>query len=243
MKHILFFFLAVLGCTSLLAGCCGPAWAEGPASLAEDWARDLAAEVLRQDGGGQNRLGEWTRSVIERALMRAGGAAAEGVAGSSVPLPAESQAAAAARSLGARGNGAEVVVFTSLAVPAASWRQWAREAAQIGAPLVLRGVANEGLQATVREIGDRLGGHEAGVAIDPRLFRLFGIGRVPAVAVVPGGIPPCASRGCADDPLPAFDLVTGNIGLAAALEAIAAEGDAGRDTARRELARLRGEAQ
>ena len=118
-------------------------------------------------------------------------------------------------------------MFTSLSVPAASWRQWSREAARTGVPLVLRGVGRDGFRATVERIGARLGGHGAGVAIDPRLFRLFGIRRVPAVAVVPGGVPPCASRGCAGDPAPPHDLVAGNIGLEAALEAVAAEGGPG----------------
>ena len=75
----------------------------------------------------------------------------------------------------------------SLSVPAASWRQWAREAAASGAPLVLRGVGVGGLPETAKRIGERLGGADAGVAIDPRLFRLFGIERVPAVVVVLGG--------------------------------------------------------
>ena len=81
-------------------------------------------------------------------------------------------------------------------------------------------------------------GAEAGVAIDPRLFRLFGVTRVPVVVVVPGGVPPCRSRGCANDPAPAHDRITGNTGLVAALEAVAAEGDAGREAARRHLERL-----
>ena len=127
---------------------------------------------------------------------------------------------------------------TSLSVPAASWRQWARDAARTGAPLVLRGVGEGGLPKTAKAIGDRLGGAEAGVAIDPRLFRLFGVTRVPAVAVVPGGVPACRSRGCADDPAPPHDLVTGNIGLAAALEAVAEEGDAGREVAKARLERM-----
>ncbi len=126
-------------------------------------------------------------------------------------------------------------------MPAASWRQWAREAAGIGVPLVLRGVSQDGLPATAREMSVRLGGAEAGVAIDPRLFRLFGITRVPAVVVVPGGVPACRSRGCADDPAPPHDLVTGNIGLVAALEAVADEGAVGRGAARVHLRRLRGE--
>ena len=84
-------------------------------------------------------------------------------------------------------------------------------------------------------------GLDRGVAIDPRLFRLFGIERVPAVVVVPGGVPPCASRGCADDAPPPHDRITGNIGLIAALETIAAEGDAGRDAARRMLGQMKGD--
>ena len=229
----------VLAAALFLAGCCRPAMAqESPSPEAS--ARDLAAEVLRKAGDGD--LGTWTRSVIDRSLGRAGEAARQTVPGSSretpAPLPAERHAPSLAAG---RANTPEILLFTSLSVPAASWRQWAREAARIGAPLVMRGVAEGSLRATVKRIGDRLGGAEAGVAIDPRLFRLFGVTRVPAVVVVPGGVPACRSRGCSDDPAPPHDRVTGNIGLAAALEAIAAEGSAGRDAARRHLARLRGE--
>ena len=233
----------VLAAALFLAGCCRPAMAQETPSP-EASARDLAAEVLRKAGDGD--LGTWTRSVIDRALGRAGEAARQSarqtVPGSSgetpAPLPAERHAPSLAAG---RANTPEILLFTSLSVPAASWRQWARDAARIGAPLVMRGVAEGSLRATVKRIGGRLGGAEAGVAIDPRLFRLFGVTRVPAVVVVPGGVPACRSRGCSDDPAPPHDRVTGNIGLAAALEAIAAEGSAGRDAARRHLAKLRGE--
>ena len=229
----------VLAAALFLAGCCRPAMAQETPSP-EASARDLAAEVLRKAGDGD--LGTWTRSVIDRALGRAGEAARQTVPGSSGEIPAPLPAERHAPSLAAgRANTPEILLFTSLSVPAASWRQWARDAARIGAPLVMRGVAEGSLRATVKRIGDRLGGAEAGVAIDPRLFRLFGVTRVPAVVVVPGGVPACRSRGCSDDPAPPHDRVTGNIGLVAALEAIAAEGSAGRDAARRHLARLRGE--
>ena len=219
---------------------------ESPASP-ESQARDLAAEVLGKAGDGD--LGAWSRSIVERALGRAGEDArqtAPGRSGETPPLPAERHAGELS---GPRSGTAEVLVFTSLSVPAASWRQWAHEAAGIGVPLVLRGVGEGGLPATAKQIGARLGGAEAGVAIDPRLFRLFGVTRVPAVVVVPGGVPPCRSRGCADpgsgsgagDPAPPHDRVTGNIGLTAALEAVAEEGAVGRDAARVHLRRLRGE--
>ena len=226
-------------CLFLLGACACPARAGEPAPGIEDSVRDLAAEALRKAGDGD--LGDWTRSIVDRALERAGETARRTVPGSSgetAPLPAERHAPSLAAG---RANTPEILLFTSLSVPAASWRQWARDAARIGAPLVMRGVAEGSLRATVKRIGGRLGGHDAGVAIDPRLFRLFGIERVPAVVIVPGGVPACRSRGCSDDPAPPHDRVTGNIGLAAALEAIAAEGSAGRDAARRHLASLRGE--
>ena len=227
----------------LLSGCCGPAWAEEPS--ADDAARALADEVLRRAGnGGEDGLGDWSRSILDRALKRAGEAARQtvpGRSGEASPLPAERDAGRLAGTSDGRAGTAEILIFTSLSVPAASWRQWAHEAAGIGVPLVLRGVGEGGLRATVKQIGARVEGAEAGVAIDPRLFRLFGIERVPAVVVVPGGVPPCRSRGCADDAAPPHDRIAGNIGLIAALEAIADEGAAGRDTARRQLQRLRKE--
>ncbi len=236
----------VLAAALCLAGCCRPALAQETPASPEVSARELAAEVLRK--AGDSELGDWTRSIVDRALKRAGETARQSagqtVPGSpgetTAPLPAERHARGLGGDLGPRPNTAEILLFTSLSVPAASWRQWARDAARIGAPLVMRGVSERGLRTTVKRIGDRLGGHDAGVAIDPRLFRLFGIERVPAVVVVPGGVPACRSRGCSDDPAPAHDLVTGNIGLAAALEAVAAEGSAARDVARRHLQRLGG---
>ena len=208
-----------------------------PASEAD--AARLVEDVLRKAGGNDGEsLGAWTRSIVNRALERAGETARQtlpGRSGESAPLPAERHAGELS---GPRSGTAEILIFTSLSVPAASWRQWARDAARTGAPLVLRGVGEGGLPDTAKRIGERLGGAEAGVAIDPRLFRLFGVTRVPAVVVVPGGVPACRSRGCADDPAPPHDLVMGNIGLIAALEAVADEGSAGRETARRSLERL-----
>lgn len=201
-----------------------------------DAARDVVDHVLGKAGpdGGRD-LESWSRSVIERALERAGRKASW----ESTPLPAEEHAGGLPASLSGRAGGPEVIVFMSLSAPAESWRQWSREAARIGAPLVLRGFGPGGLQATVKRIGAYLD-REGGAAIDPRLFRLFDITAIPAVAVVPGGVPPCESRGCVSDATPPHDRIAGNIGLRAALEAIAAEGGPGRAAARRHLAALRG---
>ena len=236
--------LLFLAAALVVAAGIGLARADGkpPAGNPDGAAARLVEEVLRGAGAnGEGSLGEWTRGVLERALHRARETARQTGPGRSretSPLPAERHAGSLAGTTAGRAGTAEILVFTSLSVPASSWRQWAHEAARIGVPLVLRGVSEDGMRATVRQIGARLGGAEAGVAIDPRLFRLFGVSRVPAVVVVPGGVPPCASRGCADDPVPPHDRVAGNIGLAAALEAVADEGAVGRETARGLLERL-----
>ena len=234
----------------LLGACaCRVQAGEMPSAGPEADATRLIEEVLRKAGGNDpDSLGAWTRSVIDRALERAGETARRTVPGttsspSAAPLPAERRAAGIVEGRIARKGSAEILIFTSLSVPAASWRQWAHDAARAGAPLVLRGVAKGSLRKTATELRARLDDHSTAIAIDPRLFRLFGIERVPTVVVVPGGVPPCQSRGCKSDAAPPHDLVTGNIGLVAALEAVAAEGEAGRAVAKAHLDRLTGDGQ
>ncbi len=228
----------VITCLFLASACTDPARADNPAAGAGADASRLVEEVLRKAGNGD--LADWTRSIMDRALERAGAAAGQTVPEDSkyslTALPAEHHAESyAAR----RPASAEVLICTSLSVPVASWRQWARAAAVLDALLVMRGVGAAGLPTTARAIRDRLGDRNVGIAIDPRLFRLFDIERVPAVVVVPGGVPPCESRGCAGDSAPPHDIVAGNISLVSALEAIAAEGDVGHAVAKAHLARMR----
>ena len=228
-----------------VSACSLAAMAQAPPSVsasddAEAEARALVDAVLGESvdetlAEEHEELAAWAKTVIDQALTR-------GAEGNGPVLAGESMGSAVAQ--GVSGNGAnttEVLVFMSLSVPEPSWRQWSREAAMVGAPMLLRGVAEGGLTATVNRIAARHAEDGAGAGIDPRLFRLFRIGSVPAVAVVPGGVPGCTSAGCSSDPPPPHDLVTGNIGLAGALEAIASEGGPGRETAMRHLAVLRGE--
>ena len=157
----------------------------------EKAARELVEGVLRKtDESPAVDLGAWSRSVLERALGRA----RKNAPGTPTPLPAEDQSGRLAGRLSEPPRGPEIIVFMSLSVPGASLRQWSLEAARIGAPLVLRGVARGGLKATVKRVGAHLA-EGAGAAIDPRLFRLFEVKAVPAVAVVPGGVPPCEEPG------------------------------------------------
>ena len=212
-----------------------------PANEPPEAAARALAEAVGAARPGAEDLDAWSRAVLDRAFESAGAVSPTGDPATppTAPLPAERAAAALARGLAPRASGPEVIVFASLALPEASWRRWSLDAARAGAALVLRGVAPDGLAATVRRLRARLPEGGAGVAVDPALFRRFAVDAVPVVAVVPGGVAPCRRRGCADEPAPAHDRIAGNVGLAAALEAVAAEGAVGRETAERHLARLR----
>lgn len=229
-----------------VVACAPAAWAqESGSSEASDeaaaQARALVEKILGTAGAGnEGELESWAHSVVGEALTRAG--VNGGAGGGAGVLPAEGAAAELAGSIAPdRARTAEVIVFASLSVPEPSWRQWSLEASRIGSPLVLRGVAEGGFPATMNRIAARGLADGGGAVIDPRLFRLFRIAHVPAVAVVPGGVPSCESPGCSADAAPPHDLVAGNVGLDGALEAIAREGGPGRETARRHLEVLKGE--
>ena len=106
-------------------------------------ARALVEAVLGGSGEDVEDLTGWSDAVIGDALSDAGSA----VTG---PVPGEN-------ARGLRGGGfaaapaatAEVIVFASLSMPEASWRQWSRQAARIGTPLVLRGLAEGDFAAIV----------------------------------------------------------------------------------------------
>ena len=234
MKRLLIPGSLALSWVLLLGAWIAPTFAQ---DSGEKTARELVEGVLRKtDESPAVDLGAWSRSVLERALGRARKNAPE----TPTPLLAEDRAGRLAGRLSEPPRGPEIIVFMSLSAPPEAWREWSFEAARIGAPLVLRGVGPQGLGDTVKRVGAHLA-EGAGAAIDPRLFRLFDIKAVPAVAAVPGGVPPCRSRGCSADPAPLHDRVSGNIGLDAALRIVAEEGGPGRGTARRHLGKLRGE--
>ena len=134
---------------------------------------DAALRAAETATGAQ--LGEdldaWARSVIEAALLNApaGGDPSSVPAGEHAARVAD--AVSGEQTNGLPSAGTEVIVFMSLSVPEASWRQWSREAARIGAPMVLRGVKPGGLAETVGEIRRRLGeygGGDTGPGASPR---------------------------------------------------------------------------
>jgi len=137
------------------------------------------------------------------------------------------------------------VVLVSFAMPEDALRDLLAEAGRIGAPVLLRGLVEGSLRATLERaarLSEPAGGTEgagpaAGLAIDPTLFERFDIEAVPAFVVSAEPIAPCTRGGCETPP---HARVAGGVSLTYALGVIAreAEDPAVRAAAARWQARL-----
>lgn len=133
-----------------------------------------------------------------------------------------------------------VYVAVSLSMPPEALRVLARDAHRAGARVVIRGLVDGSFKATmvkVRQVfDDRSAG---GVAIDPQVFKAFNVTAAPTVIAARSKVEPCGTLGCAPT-APAFDKISGNISLDAALKVLEDEGTFGQAAARAALARLTG---
>lgn len=134
-----------------------------------------------------------------------------------------------------------IYIAVSLSMPKASLRELARDANAAGATLVIQGLVGNSFVKTRTELrGIFVEGEAAGLIIDPRVFRQFGVTRVPSFIVAPQGIEPCEEGlDCKRSDAP-FDVVRGNISLRQALTILSDKGDAAPQIARTALARLGG---
>ena len=133
-----------------------------------------------------------------------------------------------------------VYVAVSLSMPPEALRQLARDAHRAGARVVIRGLVDGSFKATMLKVKEVFDDRSAGgVAIDPQVFKAFEVSAVPTVIAARSPVEPCGTLGCTPT-APAFDKVSGNISLEAALKALAEEGATGQAAARAALARLTG---
>lgn len=135
--------------------------------------------------------------------------------------------------------GEQLLIFVSSSVPKASLRLLARQAAAVGAPLVLRGVVGESFPATAEFMRDVYGDDEprARAMIDPTLFNRFEVHQVPAFVLVPSGACVAGVRNCPDN-TPVHVHVAGDVTLGYALDFIARTRSDFRSAAANLLARL-----
>ena len=108
-----------------------------------------------------------------------------------------------------------LMVFVSLKMPKHSLQQWNHQVTKASGILVLRGFINNSMKQTVKKIHEIIGKEpQGGFIVDPAKFKQFNIKVVPTVVVVNN-----------ENGATQFDSVSGDVGLKAALEKIALDGD------------------
>ena len=114
-----------------------------------------------------------------------------------------------------------VYVFASFSMPDASLKALMQQGELAGVPIVLRGLVENSLEATMRAVhslykeGER---PESGALIDPTLFQRFGIDQVPTVVVAEQAAGVCMPTDC---PVPDHVKIAGDVPLRYALDRIA----------------------
>lgn len=214
---------------------------QAQAAAADARARTRAtigqAEDLMAEGAGIRKAIRQIAGAGQAPLGRIGGIRP---GAPSINLDALMQRQAGKIGTGAQGP-EQLLVFISDAVPRASLRRLARQAAAVGAPLVLRGVVGDGFVETAAFMRDILGEEEpkARALIDPTLFARFEVRQAPAVILAPDGACIAGIRAC-PKATPAHVHVAGDVTLDYALDYIARTHPDHRAVARTLLTRLGG---
>lgn len=168
--------------------------------------------AVPQDAGAQNIDNAW----IERML--------DNTARDADALLREGWGSHAATALPASPTKPALLTFVSFSMPDDSLKAVLEQTARAGGVTVLRGLIDNSFKETALRIGKLAREHGPGLSVDPRLFAEHGVTTVPAFVVVGETVP---------------DKIAGNMSLAAALDAIAREGD-NKSIAQGLLDRLRG---
>lgn len=102
------------------------------------------------------------------------------------------------------------LVLVSFSMPDADIRELARQAARIGAPLIVRGLVGGTLTATQKKLAEFADIPGASFLVDPTLFRRFKVETVPTFVLPLEELNACSQDGC---PVPAHVKVSGESGL------------------------------
>jgi conjugal transfer pilus assembly protein TrbC len=114
-----------------------------------------------------------------------------------------------------------LLVFVTLQMPRVSLQRLVEQAERARATLVLRGLMNRSMKATLAEVAELIGKRKVAWIIDPESFRRYGVALAPTfVLVAPQGgfAAGCGSGQCVADP--AYSSVAGDVSTAYALQLI-----------------------
>lgn len=131
-------------------------------------------------------------------------------------------AGAAANAEAPEDSGPLFIVFASLSMPKETLGRLIADAARAGGVVVFRGFPGNDAKAFAHGLKAVLSNPEqqAHIAIDPRLFRAFGVSAVPTYVAVSSDFELCSGLNCVSK-VPAHDRMLGNVTLEYALESFA----------------------
>jgi len=133
-------------------------------------------------------------------------------------------------------------VFVTLDMPAASLKGLADQAARSGAVLVLRGLKDHSMRATIEAVQALIGERQVAWQIDPEGFKRFAVERAPTFVLLTGGAGGAAGESTCtvDCPLASsFVAIAGDVSLDYALQAMVRQVPGSRPHAQPFLTRLK----
>ena len=192
----------------------------------DDWAAETSARTERYERDAQE-LAAGNQRALARGMTMLRNDPTFGDAAAMIEAVPEEQGA--------------LYVAVSLGMPKESLRSLALDAHKAGAKIVIRGLVNGSFEQTLVAAKEVFGEDAvSGVAIEPQVFRAFGVDRVPTFIAATAPVQPCDQGVDCTSAATPHDRLAGNITLAEALRIIAERGDEAPGVAQAALARLEG---
>lgn len=120
----------------------------------------------------------------------------------------------------APSNPSDFIIFVSLGMRKETLRQLSEQANRFGAVIVLRGLKNNSLKETIKEIRTVIGSNKVGWQINPVAFTRFNVSTVPTFVIAKGNeVSQQDTKGCA--PPSSYISVAGDVSADYALEKLA----------------------
>lgn len=183
---------------------------------------------------------EEAQAVVQQGQQSIEGLDVSQIAGGQGPFDFDEMVAGAKAGM-AKPEGAPLfIAFASLSMPEEALSKMIEDTTKAGGVVVFRGFSAgnpQGFIQGIRKVVDQAGA--SNVAIDPRLFRSFGVDRVPTFVALSSDFEPCDQLDCVTAP-PPHDRIAGNVSVSYVLETFANANGPGAPVSRLALRNMKG---
>lgn len=183
---------------------------------------------------------EEAQAAVQQGQQSIEGLDVSQIAGGQGPFDFDEMVAGAKAGM-AKPEGAPLfIAFASLSMPEEALSKMIEDTTKAGGVVVFRGFSAgnpQGFIQGIRKVVDQAGA--SNVAIDPRLFRSFGVDRVPTYVALSSDFEPCDQLDCVTAP-PPHDRIAGNVSVSYVLETFANANGPGAPVSRLALRNMKG---